>query len=125
MTKINFKDLPSEETPINAENLNKLQSNIETEINKSSAKVFAVGNVTLTHASPTVLQTSTTVSGLSNVPGNKRAIMLTCQYVPGTPVESVNNLSYNTSGNTLVISANGNFQDGHVLSVDYVVLQKY
>ena len=32
MDKINFVDLPSEETPINAKNLNEMQDNIENEI---------------------------------------------------------------------------------------------
>lgn len=33
MEKIEFKDLPSTDTPINAENLNKIQTNIEIAIN--------------------------------------------------------------------------------------------
>lgn len=34
MKKIVFEDLPSQNTPINANNLNKMQDNIETEINE-------------------------------------------------------------------------------------------
>lgn len=35
MQKINFQDLPSTTTPINATNLNAIQTNAETEINKA------------------------------------------------------------------------------------------
>lgn len=122
MTKINFKDLPSEETPINAENLNKLQTNVETEINK--AKVFTCGSLTLTFVNTSLLQKTVTITGLSNITEAKRAVSLTCRYVEGTPTSNVKNLTYNISGNVLVISAVGDFVGGHVLVVDYVVIQK-
>lgn len=41
MQKIEFKNLPSTDTPITAENLNAIQSNIENEINDSSVVVSA------------------------------------------------------------------------------------
>lgn len=39
MDKINFQNLPSTETPINADNLNKLQDNVENAINVLNNKV--------------------------------------------------------------------------------------
>ena len=39
MDKINFEDLPSEETPINANNLNQMQDNIENGINVNSERL--------------------------------------------------------------------------------------
>ena len=39
MNKITFKDLPSTETPINAENLNLMQDNIESAVNENAEKI--------------------------------------------------------------------------------------
>lgn len=39
MDKINFQNLPGTETPINADNLNKLQDNVESAINEIDDKV--------------------------------------------------------------------------------------
>lgn len=39
MKKINFIDLPSEETPINAKNLNELQDNIEQAIPVDKSRI--------------------------------------------------------------------------------------
>ena len=38
MKKIEFKNLPSKETPLSANNLNLLQQNVEDEINKKANK---------------------------------------------------------------------------------------
>ena len=40
MNKINFKNLPSTETPLNAENLNQLQTNVEDAIEEIKQKSF-------------------------------------------------------------------------------------
>lgn len=121
MEKINFVN--NSEPAINAENLNQLQTNIENEINK--AKVFACGSATLNFVNSTLLSKNTTISGLSGIAESKRAVVVTCRYVDGTPTSNVHNLTYNISGNTLVISAIGTgFVSGHVLVVDYVIIQK-
>jgi len=39
MDKITFKDLPSTETPINAENLNLMQDNIESAVNENADEI--------------------------------------------------------------------------------------
>lgn len=39
MNKITFKDLPSTETPINAENLNLMQENIESAVTENAEKI--------------------------------------------------------------------------------------
>nr|DAR88095.1 MAG TPA: hypothetical protein [Caudoviricetes sp.] len=44
MKKIEFKNLPSKETPISAKNLNLLQQNIEEEINKKVTKEYVDSN---------------------------------------------------------------------------------
>lgn len=44
MKKIEFKNLPSKETPISASNLNLLQQNIEEEINKKVTKEYVDSN---------------------------------------------------------------------------------
>lgn len=44
MKKINFKNLPSKETPISANNLNLLQQNVEDEINKRVTKEYVDSN---------------------------------------------------------------------------------
>lgn len=44
MQKINFKDRPSKDTPINATNLNTLQDNVEDAIDVSSAKNIVQAN---------------------------------------------------------------------------------
>ena len=44
MKKIEFKNLPSKETPISAKNLNLLQQNIEDEINKKANKEYVDNN---------------------------------------------------------------------------------
>nr|DAN50734.1 MAG TPA: hypothetical protein [Caudoviricetes sp.] len=44
MKKINFKNLPSKETPISANNLNLLQQNVEDEINKKVNKEYVDSN---------------------------------------------------------------------------------
>ena len=44
MKKINFKNLPSKETPISANNLNLLQQNVEDEINKKVTKEYVDSN---------------------------------------------------------------------------------
>lgn len=43
MELIEFKDLPNTDTPINAENLNKMQENIESAINEIPMKVLTIG----------------------------------------------------------------------------------
>lgn len=42
MEKITFEDLPSTRTPLNAENLNKIQDSIETEINEINEKFLNI-----------------------------------------------------------------------------------
>ena len=44
MKKIEFKNLPSKETPISAKNLNLLQQNVEDEINKRVTKEYVDSN---------------------------------------------------------------------------------
>ena len=44
MKKINFKNLPSKETPLSANNLNLLQQNVEDEINKRVTKEYVDSN---------------------------------------------------------------------------------
>ena len=44
MKKIEFKNLPSKETPISAKNLNLLQQNVEDEINKKANKEYVDNN---------------------------------------------------------------------------------
>ena len=44
MKKIEFKDLPSKETPLSANNLNLLQQNVEDEINKKANKEYVDSN---------------------------------------------------------------------------------
>lgn len=41
MNKIDFQNLPSTETPINAENLNQMQTNIEEAVNESSKEKYS------------------------------------------------------------------------------------
>jgi len=43
MDKITFEDLPSENSPINAENMNKLQDNVENAINTCSTSETIIG----------------------------------------------------------------------------------
>lgn len=43
MNKIEFQDYPSTETPLNAENLNQMQTNIEEEINKAKTVTLTGG----------------------------------------------------------------------------------
>lgn len=40
MEKINFKNLPDKTTPLNAQNLNKIQENVENEINRMKPKIL-------------------------------------------------------------------------------------
>ncbi len=44
MKKIEFKNLPSKETPLSANNLNLLQQNVEDEINKKANKEYVDSN---------------------------------------------------------------------------------
>ena len=44
MKKIEFKNLPSKETPISANNLNLLQQNVEDEVNKKANKEYVDSN---------------------------------------------------------------------------------
>ena len=44
MKKIEFKNLPSKETPLSANNLNLLQQNVEDEINKRVTKEYVDSN---------------------------------------------------------------------------------
>ena len=44
MEKIIFEDLPSTKTPLNAENLNKIQDNIENAINKINNEIISINN---------------------------------------------------------------------------------
>ena len=43
MTKINFQNLPSTTTPVNASNLNQLQTNIENTLNTYSTSEIRIG----------------------------------------------------------------------------------
>ena len=45
MTKINFENLPSTNTPLSAENLNQMQTNIENAINEVLNKLYPVGSI--------------------------------------------------------------------------------
>ena len=44
MEKIFFEDLPSTKTPLNAENLNKIQENVETAINETDTNLKTLIN---------------------------------------------------------------------------------
>lgn len=46
MTKIQFEDLPSENTPVNASNLNQMQTNIETALN-NAIRDLKIENISL------------------------------------------------------------------------------
>jgi hypothetical protein len=82
MIKINFEDLPSQESPINAENLNKLQDNVEEAINdKSIMTVYLKNSITIdgtTTTWKTVIDTLETSVG-KNLTFNADEGQIICQ----------------------------------------------
>lgn len=84
MTKIQFEDLPSENTPIIANNLNQMQTNIET----------AIGNVQTVSR----IELDGAVTGDANVPANGNVIITTTQNNIATVSGQLefNNESYET-----------------------------
>ena len=69
MEKINFKDLPSTETPIDSTNLNNLQDNVENainEVNYKGGELIAYGIITSTASTTLTKDEPTAFAGFSS-----------------------------------------------------------
>lgn len=62
MNKINFRNLPDQTTPVNANNLNQLQTNVEEAINKVANRIVTTGSYTTTDAIPSKTPTSISIT---------------------------------------------------------------
>lgn len=62
MNKINFKNLPDQTTPVNANNLNQLQINVENAINEVANRIVTTGSYTTTDAIPSKTPTSINIT---------------------------------------------------------------
>ena len=89
MKKINCENLPSQNTPINAENLNEMQYNIEEEINNVSAKTTNIwsGNLYETGSDKTELTSEAFEEGklyMFVVQGLSGSFKMTIPYIHGS-----------------------------------------
>lgn len=107
MDKINFENLPSTNTPISAENLNKLQNNIETAISESKNRLEDIEVTNLTGAQATTLIAKRNVLtnrkelifNIFTKPTNgewNKILSIPSEYAPATEVQTT---AYTGSGN--------------------------
>lgn len=71
MNKIEFKDLPDTTTPITADNLNLLQSNVENAMNNNIKTVFSKNTSNVTDTSFTFPDSSALYFVIAHVNGNQ------------------------------------------------------
>jgi len=125
MDKVNFANGKDGKTPVTADNLNQLQTNVENAIKETETKVnnkcLYLNTPTLMYLNSTTLSTTVTINGLGAIE-SKSIVLISCLALTGTPYESIINFSYTTNGDNLTINAHGSsFVDGHVLAVKVLV----
>ena len=99
MQKINFQNLPNTTTPVNATNLNQLQTNVESEINgrdyRQSFTISANSSKTLTFSSNSFV---ILFSGRATLAGAHTVYIITGYGAGGTDRYSYTKLEGNSSG---------------------------
>ena len=111
MRKINWEDLPSKATPINAENLNAMQYNIETEIEGKTQKDIITIYLDNTITNP-IVETYTKVPlTLKTSVGNKLTV-------------SNNGILIGSGVHHIKVSAKMEFDTGSVFSSRYIRIIK-
>ena len=118
MKKIEFKDYPSTETPLNAEILNRLQDNIENAINNYSQEEQVIG--TWIDGTPVYRRIveyrfgeANTDNVITNIPNLKRFIKIDGYWVDGN---TEYNLHQSFDGEEIFLYANastGNICENH------------
>lgn len=101
MNKITFQDLPSTETPINATNLNAMQDNTETEINKI---ITALVNNKSTVTGENIIINDSAEAGVEEIYIRGNSVQ-DGTYTPDTPVE-INSCGDNGSINETICNKN-------------------
>ena len=113
MNLIEFKDYPSTETPLNAENLNQMQDNMETSLkNKVGVRKLSIG----AGATKTItgwLRATYLISTTSNSGVIKGCWLLLTGSGVGTLVNLVDgtgsNISISSNGSEITITNNGSY----------------
>lgn len=111
MRKINWEDLPSRATPINADNLNAMQDNIETEIEGKTQKDIITIYLDNTITNPTVETYTKVPLTLKARVGNKLII-------------SNNGILIGSGVHHIKVSAKMEFDTGSVFSSRYIRITK-
>lgn len=122
MDKINFTNGKDGKTPVSADNLNQLQTNVENGIKQGiDSRCVYLGDCSLFYLNSKTLSSNITINGLGSIE-NKSIVLISCLAMDGTPYDSIINFSYKINGDKLTINAHAqSFVEGHVLAVKVLV----
>ena len=106
MQKINFQDLPSTTTPLNANNLNQLQTNVENEFAKNIKLIYTkdiAGNTTDTYNFPT---TTSLYLVIAHQNGNQNYCIFDIVYGRGQYYTRIKDTATSSTSITITYSSN-------------------